>query len=192
MNKWILQVLMLADCLSAVLTWNWAQEHTKGKLTCIIDGQVFIQPANGVARSSPAGAGPSKISVVTEAVAIGYWNTQPGMFGLMGSRCFYFVHLNTFKCHYTVNHIFMFVIFLICFCILCAAAFGWLQLQIRLLYFFTSNGYITNPRHYCSQLLLYICVYDHLYLILFCKCVLPTARFEHVFGKFTFQKGHLP
>lgn len=52
-----------------------SQECTKGKLTCIIHGQVcksFIQPANGAARCWAAGVGLSKISVDTEAVAIGY------------------------------------------------------------------------------------------------------------------------
>lgn len=52
-----------------------SQECTKGKLTCIIDRQVcksFIQPANGGAQSCAAGVGLSKISVDTEAVAIGY------------------------------------------------------------------------------------------------------------------------
>lgn len=51
-----------------------SQECTKGKLTCIIHGQVcksFIQPANGGARCW-AGVGLCKISVDTEAVAIGY------------------------------------------------------------------------------------------------------------------------
>jgi len=50
----VLRVWMQAGFLSAALTWKWAQERTKGKLTCIIDrqvGQSFIQPANGVAQS---------------------------------------------------------------------------------------------------------------------------------------------
>lgn len=72
-----------------------SQECTKGKLTCIIDRQVcksFIQPANGGAQSCAAGVGLSKISVDTEAVAIGYWNRLPGIFRLMLSRCFYIVY----------------------------------------------------------------------------------------------------
>lgn len=58
-----------------------SQECTKGKLTCIIDGQVrksFIQAANGGVQSRAAGVGLSKISVDTEAVAIGYRNSLPG------------------------------------------------------------------------------------------------------------------
>lgn len=63
---------MHAGYLLDMLTWK---ECTKGKLTCIIDRQVcksFIQPANGVAQSWAAGVGLFKISVDTEAVAIGY------------------------------------------------------------------------------------------------------------------------
>lgn len=91
---WLLRVSTQTGHLSAVLTWKWAQECSKGKLACIIDRQVcksFIQPANGGARSWVA---LSKISVDTEAVAIGYWNTLPRIFRLMLSRCFYFVRVN--------------------------------------------------------------------------------------------------
>lgn len=120
MNRAFLLVLqrLFADYFSVVCTWKWAQERTKGILTCIIDGQVCkssIKPANGGAQSWAAGAGLSKISVDTEAVAIGYCNTLPRIFKLMVRRCFY--NLSTkysgiARYHYSVNQFFVFVIFL--------------------------------------------------------------------------------
>lgn len=95
------------------LTWKWAQEGTRCKLTCIMDRQVcksFIQPANGGAPSWATGVGLSKISVDTEAVAIGYWNNLSGIFRLKMRRCL--GRHSVLKCNSSVYKISMFVIFL--------------------------------------------------------------------------------
>lgn len=57
----------------------------------------------------------SKISVDTEAVAIGNCNTVHRSFRLMATRCFYFVPINVLviaKCPHSVDSIYLFVIYL--------------------------------------------------------------------------------
>lgn len=66
--------------------------------------QSLIQPANGVPQCSAAGADPSKISVVTEAVATGYWHyrsTWP--FQINGEPVLLLCSKKWKKCHFNVN-----------------------------------------------------------------------------------------